>query len=70
MDKNYYYRILGVREDATAQQIKQGYEERVKRLKSPDYADDPEYVDRKLGEAAYAYRALLGGKAPSSDKQR
>ncbi|MGN0735699.1 MAG: hypothetical protein ACI4LP_07835 [Anaerovoracaceae bacterium] len=70
MDRNYYYRILGVREDATAQQIKQGYEERVKRLKSPDYADDPEYVDRKLREAAYAYRALLGGEAPSSDKQR
>lgn len=70
MDRNYYYRILGVRDDATAQQIKQGYEERVKRLKSPDYADDPEYVDRKLKEAAYAYRVLLGGEAPASDKQR
>ena len=69
MDRNYYYRILGVREDATAQQIKQGYEERVKRLKSPDYADDPEYVDRKLKEAAYAYRMITGGAAPVSGRQ-
>lgn len=69
MDKSYYCRVLGVREDASVQQIKQGYEERVKRLKSPDYADDSEYVSRKLGEAAYAYRVLLGAEAPSS-KQR
>ena len=70
MDKSYYYRILGVRADATAQQIKQAYEERVKRLKSPDYADDPEYADRKLKEAAEAYRVVLGGSAPSAEKQR
>ena len=69
MDKSYYCRVLGVREDASIQQIKQAYEERVKRLKSPDYADDSEYVSRKLGEAAYAYRVLLGAEAPSS-KQR
>ena len=69
MDKSYYCRVLGVREDASVQQIKQAYEERVKRLKSPDYADDSEYVSRKLGEAAYAYRVLLGAEAPSS-KQR
>ena len=69
MDKSYYCRVLGVREDASVQQIKQAYEERVKRLKSPDYADDSEYVSRKLGEAAYAYRVLLGAEAPST-KQR
>ena len=69
MDKSYYCRVLGVREDASIQQIKQAYEERVKRLKSPDYADDSEYVSRKLGEAAYAYRVLLGAEAPST-KQR
>lgn len=70
MDKSYYYRVLGAREGASAQQIKQAYEERVKRLKSPDYADDPEYVDRKLREAAEAYRVVLGGSAPSAEKQR
>lgn len=70
MDKSYYYRILGAREGASAQQIKQAYEERVKRLKSPDYADDPDYVDRKLREAAEAYRIVLGGSAPSAEKQR
>lgn len=71
MDKSYYCRVLGVREDASVQQIKKAYEERVKRLKSPDYADDSEYVSRKLGEAAYAYRVLLGAEAPTSTpKQR
>lgn len=69
MDKSYYYRVLGAREGASAQQIKQAYEERVKRLKSPDYADDPEYVERKLREAAEAYRVVLGGSAPSAEKQ-
>lgn len=70
MDKSYYYRVLGAKEGASAQQIKQAYEERVKRLKSPDYADDPEYVARKLKEAAEAYRVVLGGSAPSAEKQR
>ena len=42
MDKSYYCRVLGVGEDASVQQIKKAYEERVKRLKSPDYADDSE----------------------------
>ena len=70
MDRSYYYRVLGAREGASAQQIKQAYEERVKTLKSPDYADDPEYVDRKLKEASEAYRVVLGGSAPSAAKQR
>lgn len=70
MDRSYYYRVLGAREGASAQQIKQAYEERVKRLKSPDYADDSEYVDRKLKEASEAYRVVLGGSAPSAAKQR
>ena len=70
MDKSYYCRVLGVREDASVQQIKQAYEEWVKRLKSGDYADDSEYVSRKLGEAAYAYRALLGGEVPSAKEGR
>ena len=70
MDKSYYCRVLGVREDASVQQIKQAYEERVKRLKSGDYADEPEYASRKLSEAAYAYRVLLGGEVPSAKEGR
>ena len=70
MDKSYYCRVLGVREDASVQQIKQAYEERVKRLKSADYADEPEYASRKLSEAAYAYRVLLGGEVPSAKEGR
>ena len=70
MDKSYYCRVLGVREDASVQQIKQAYEERVKRLKSGDYADEPEYASRKLSEAAYAYRVLLGDEVPSAKEGR
>ena len=70
MDKSYYCRVLGVREDASVQQIKKAYEERVKRLKSADYADEPEYASRKLSEAAYAYRVLLGGEVPSAKEGR
>ena len=70
MDKSYYCRVLGVGEDASVQQIKKAYEERVKRLKSADYADEPEYASRKLSEAAYAYRVLLGGEVPSAKEGR
>ena len=70
MDKSYYCRVLGVREDASVQQIKKAYEGRVKRLKSADYADELEYASRKLSEAAYAYRVLLGGEVPSAKEGR
>ena len=70
MDKSYYCRVLGVGEDASVQQIKKAYEERVKRLKSADYADEPEYASGKLSEAAYAYRVLLGGEVPSAKEGR
>ena len=64
MDKSYYCRVLGVGEDASVQQIKKAYEERVKRLKSADHADDPEYAPRKRSEAAHAYREPSAGEAP------
>lgn len=47
MDKNYYYRVLGVKKDATTQQIKKAYDDRIARLNSADYADDAAYVKKR-----------------------
>ena len=41
MDRNYYYRILGLSEGATPNQIKTAYEKRMAKLDSADYRDDP-----------------------------
>ena len=70
MDKRYYYRLLGLREDATPQQIKDAYTQKVRKLKSDDYADDPEYVERKLAEVRHAYGVLTGSAAPVTRAQK
>lgn len=53
MDRSFA--ILGIREDATKQQVKEAYERRMKKLKTADYADDPEYAARKIAELRQAY---------------
>ena len=58
MDRNYYYRILGLNENATSKQIKQAYEERIAKLSSADYRDDPFYAEKKKRQATEAYRAV------------
>ena len=70
MDKKNYYRLLGLRPDATNQQIKNAFESRMARLASPDYADDPEYVDKKMKQAKFAYSVLTGVAAPPTKAQR
>lgn len=65
MDRNSCYRILSLRSDATSKQIEKAYELRIARLKSADYADDPEYVQRKILEAKEAYKVLTGSEAPA-----
>lgn len=70
MDKRYYYRILGLREGATASDIKKAYTLRMQKLKSSDYADDPEYVARKMDQARHAYKVLLGGAIPETAEHR
>lgn len=70
MDKKPYYRMLGLNEGATAAQIKDAYEKKIHKLRSDDYADDPEYVARKLGEVKYAYSVLTGSAAPASKAQK
>lgn len=70
MDKKPYYRMLGLGEGATEAQIKDAYEKKIHKLRSDDYADDPEYVARKLGEVKYAYSVLTGSAAPASKAQK
>lgn len=70
MDRNYYYRILGVRSDATPAQIKAAYETRIARLNSADYDDEPGYARRKKEQATKAYRVLLGAAPPVSKVQK
>lgn len=70
MDKRYYYRLLGVHEDATDAQIREAYEEKLQKLKGDDYADDPEYVRRKTAEVKNAYSVLTGKDAPATKAQR
>ena len=69
MDDRYYYRTLGITsENPTQQQIKKAYEQRIAKLKSADYGDDREYANKKMREAAEAYRRLTGQAPSSSDK--
>ena len=70
MDKKPYYRLLGLTEGATAAQIKDAYEKKMHKLRSDDYADDPEYVARKTREVRHAYSVLTGGAAPVSRAQK
>lgn len=65
MDRHYYYRQLGLTCDASTSQVKKAYEERMAKLNSADYADDPEYRRKKKEEATSAYKALIGS-APLS----
>ena len=66
MDRNYYYRLLGLSEGASQQEIRAAYETRIARLDSDDYRDDPEYVERKKRQATDAYRVLTGSAPPVS----
>ena len=70
MDRNYYYRILGVRPDATPAQIKAAYDARIARLSSADFADEPEYARRKKEQATKAYRVLMGVSPATTKAQK
>ena len=70
MDRADYYRILGVQPGASRAQMDRAYNERMKRLKSSDYADEREYADRKMRELKYAYSVVSGSAAPVSDRQK
>ncbi|MEY8298823.1 MAG: hypothetical protein ACLRJC_04575 [Emergencia timonensis] len=54
---NSNFAKLGLREDATKEQVKQAYELRLRKYKSSDYDDDPDYVRKKIAELKTAYNA-------------
>lgn len=57
---NRAFSVLGVREDACKDEVKQAYEYRIKKYKSADYADDPEYARKKIAELKEAYKIAIG----------
>lgn len=64
MDRKYYYRLLGLQEGAAADKIEAAYKEKLRKLSSADYADDPEYVFRKKQQIKDAYHVLTGNAVP------
>ena len=60
MDRHSYYRALGLTCDASQSQIKRAYEERMNKLNSADYADDPEYRRKRKEQITEAYKVLTG----------
>lgn len=56
------YRIIGVRQNAGINDITKAYRDKIKRLSSADYADEPEYAARKKAELTKAYSILTGGQ--------
>ncbi len=67
MDK--YFMLLGVKEDATEEEVTAAYEKRTERYKSLDYADDPDYVRRKLSQLKEAYDAIMKGEPKKVQKK-
>lgn len=52
---NRNFALLGLREDATKEQVKAAYERRLAKYHAADYADDPAYAQRKIAELKEAY---------------
>lgn len=70
---NRDFTILGVREDASKEQVKAAYQRRLARYKSDDYADDPEYVSQKISQLTAAYEraySAAGSGASAYDSDR
>lgn len=53
------FRLLGLSDNATKEQVKAAYERKVERFKGADYADEPEYAHRKLTQLKGAYEEAL-----------
>lgn len=56
MDRGKSFRILGVNENATKEQVTMAYERKAAMYKGANYADEPAYADRKLRELYQAYQ--------------
>ena len=69
MDDREYYRLLGLPSNATRQEIESAYKEKMKKLKSEDYSDDPEYAAKRAARLRHAYSVLTGSSAPVTRAQ-
>ncbi|HKM29088.1 MAG TPA: hypothetical protein VJY37_05335 [Anaerovoracaceae bacterium] len=56
---NKYFRLLGLSENATKDEVTKAYNRWVQKYRALDYADDPDYVRRKLDNLARTYRIAL-----------
>ncbi len=63
---NRDYLLLGVRKNASREQIKRAYERQLLKYRAPDYEDDPEYVRRKIDELNAAYNRMYKKAVSSS----
>ena len=70
MDNREYYRLLGLREGATREQIDNAYKDKMQKLKSADYADDPDYITKRTMRLRHAYSVLTGSSAPATREQK
>lgn len=52
---NRDFSILGLREDATKEQVKQAYGRKVAKYRAADFADDPAYANKKIAQLKSAY---------------
>ena len=70
MDRGRSFRILGISETATKEQVKAAFERKAARYKGPDYAEEPAYAERKLAQLYQAYQEAcdLAENAPAAYK--
>lgn len=64
MDRDYL--LLGVRKNASREQIQKAYERQLLKYKSADYEDEPEYVRRRINELNAAYNRMYSKAGASS----
>lgn len=60
MNRETAYRILGIRQGASAEDIMKAYEKKLHKLSSEDYKDDIDYLWKKKKEAKEAFEVLTG----------
>ena len=53
------FRELGLRENATPSEVKIAYGRKIERYKGPDYAEEPEYVAKKLAQLHDTYEEAM-----------
>ncbi len=69
MSRDRNLALLGVKEGAGQEEIREAYERRLQKYESSDYGDDPEYVKEKIRELRQAYEAASRGSKSSGSSR-